>query len=169
MRAALRGVEYIAQHIKNQDKDNEVSTHSFFACLLIFYKKPKNQPNKWSLIVLSCHKQTNLILETNDTFWPRVHIRGSRSNVGCKNDLLFFISRYCCLFANWFMLDPIIYFAACCTNWSSLVSLVLYLPCFGPVMVSLVFRYLVLVLFCSCYGSCFGPVLTLFWSFFAWI
>ena len=26
MRAALRGVEYIAQHIKNQDKDNEVST-----------------------------------------------------------------------------------------------------------------------------------------------
>ena len=25
MRAALRGVEYIAQHIKNQDKDNEVS------------------------------------------------------------------------------------------------------------------------------------------------
>ena len=50
MRAALRGVEYIAQHIKNQDKDNEVSTHSFFACLLIFYKKPKNQPNKCSLI-----------------------------------------------------------------------------------------------------------------------
>ena len=50
MRAALRGVEYIAQHIKNQDKDNEVSTHSFFACLLIFYKKLKNQPNKRSLI-----------------------------------------------------------------------------------------------------------------------
>lgn len=25
MKAALRGVEYIAQHIKNQDKDNEVS------------------------------------------------------------------------------------------------------------------------------------------------
>ena len=25
MRAALRGVEFIAQHIKNQDKDNEVS------------------------------------------------------------------------------------------------------------------------------------------------
>jgi hypothetical protein len=51
MRAALRGVEYIAQHIKNQDKDNEVSTHSFFACLLIFfYKKPKNQPNKCFLV-----------------------------------------------------------------------------------------------------------------------
>ena len=29
MRAALRGVEYIAQHIKNQDKDNEVSAKCF--------------------------------------------------------------------------------------------------------------------------------------------
>ena len=29
MRAALRGVEYIAQHIKNQDKDNEVSVKFF--------------------------------------------------------------------------------------------------------------------------------------------
>ena len=30
MRTALRGVEYIAQHIKNADKDNEVSLIIFF-------------------------------------------------------------------------------------------------------------------------------------------
>ena len=30
MRAALRGVEFIAQHIKNQDKDNEVSLFEKF-------------------------------------------------------------------------------------------------------------------------------------------
>ena len=30
MKAALRGVEYIAQHIKNQDKDNEVSFFEIF-------------------------------------------------------------------------------------------------------------------------------------------
>ena len=50
MRAALRGVEYIAQHIKNQDKDNEVSlkflVQKYFktiCTLLVLAKKKFNE------------------------------------------------------------------------------------------------------------------------------
>lgn len=39
MRAALRGVEFIAQHIKNQDKDNEVRLMKNSTCKAAFLLK----------------------------------------------------------------------------------------------------------------------------------